>query len=102
MICPDAECHDKVIQLNFFMKIVGLSIAILVSILLTVGLVCFAGSKEKTARVTDNEKKIAIIQTDLKHIVKTQDEIKKAVDQIQQQQITKEQTKEIIREIHND
>ena len=103
MDCPDPECRLDLIE-----RINGkVSKLVLISVISAVmafsgGFILYAmaASKSQTNSVAENKKDITIIQTDLKHITKTQNEIKATVKRIEENQITKEMMLEIIRGIN--
>lgn len=66
--CQDKECHDKVVRMNFFMKICGASLGILATIVMGFGLYALAADKEDKTKVGTIEKNQAVMQKDIEHI----------------------------------
>ena len=102
MTCPSKECHDNVVDLRktvneqsvCMSKKVSFSslTAVVTTILVILGscvLYGMAAEKEQNKEVSSNKQNIAVIKTDLKHIAKSQGEMKATIEKIERNQLTK-------------
>ena len=99
MDCPDPECRlDLIERING--KVSKMVLISVMSAVLAFGggfiLYAMAANKSQTNSVVENKRDITIIQTDLKHITKAQNEIKATVKRIEENQVTKEMMHDII------
>ena len=83
--CPSQSCHDNVTRLNFFMKIVGSAIGIIVLLSVTFGTMAIKAESKQNEKINQNDKSVAVIVKSLESInekldkMPTREDIHKAI-----------------------
>jgi len=89
MECPDPECHDTVVRLSFFMKLVGSVVTALVTIGLALCLFCVAAEKKQSDHINEHHTQIKVIEKDIKTIKEDQRQMNESIKRIEKRQFTK-------------
>jgi len=84
--CPSQSCHDNVTRLNFFMKIVGCSIGIIVLLAVTFSTMAINAETKQNDQINKTDKEVTKNTMHYEYILKslgkmeaTQDKIWKAL-----------------------
>jgi len=100
--CPDSDCHDKVVRLSFFMKIFGASVGLLITVLLVAGMYALGAEKKQNDHVDEHHTQIKVIENDIRAIKDSQKALEKAMDRIEDNQISKHELIKTIRDAIRD
>ena len=94
MKCPDAQCHDTVVKLSFFMKLVGSVVTIAVTVGLALSLYGLAAEKKQSDHIHEHHTQIKVIEGNIKGIKMNMEKVDKKLD------IMEEERKIDIRILH--
>ena len=107
--CPDKKCHDKVTKMGICLdnkissvklySILGgilISVAIIITPFIILSMNSFAETKERTGKVEGDQR---VCRTEITNVQEQMTQIRKSVEKIEKQQITKEEMVSYIKDI---
>lgn len=102
MECPDPKCRETLLAcIN--KKVSKMVLISVISVILAFGggfiLYAMEANKGQGDKINQNEKDLAVFSERLDTFEATQDDMKKAVDRIEQRQITKQDLIDIVKEL---
>lgn len=99
MNCPDKDCHDQVTRLSTFMKIVGSSVAVLLTAIITISLYAMAAEKVQNDKISE----VKVVKESIKRIDGNIQDIKSQMNEQKHDTDAKlNDIKELIRSLSRD